>query len=438
MKLSLFGFITSFCCVSSLLNNIKFPKISGFYGLIGPNVNIKNTDSLFDLFTSDGIIHGVFIEDGKIFPVKHVVQTEKILFEKKYFKFSKNYMMLMIYIFLNKLNLIPNVLGLSNTAFLDNNNKIDKYKKNILTTCEMDKPYKIQLDFNEKNIKTLSKVNVDIERFSGHSKFDSNTNKIQTIDYDMFTNKVTYYELNKNCQDIISKNEIPTRYIPNVHDFIVFDDKLFFIEPPFVWNFLNKIPLTFHNAGETKLIIYDLKTKKMEKYKYTDHAFLLFHYADFIKKDNKIEILAPLYDHFCFSNLNIEGKYRNIILNTKTKEIKIEKNEELEKMNLDFPLKWKDYILLIKIENKVINELVLCKKLNIVKKIKMPKDRFLCGEPAIVDKNSTPYVIGIAYDSENNGYFFCFNMFDINNSYIEKKLEYKPTIGFHSIFTKRK
>ena len=43
--------------------NKTFP-ISGFYGLIGPNTDYKNISSLYDLFTGDGVIQGVFLENG--------------------------------------------------------------------------------------------------------------------------------------------------------------------------------------------------------------------------------------------------------------------------------------------------------------------------------------------------------------------------------------
>jgi hypothetical protein len=426
----------------SLLNGFKknFPKITGFYGLIGPNVDRKKINSFFDLFIGDGIIHGVFIENGKITPVKHLVETEKILYEKKNHKLSKNFMMLPFYIILNKLNLMPNVMGLSNTAFLDNKLPIYQDKKYILTTCEMDKPYMVELDFMNKNIKTLFKVNTSIEHFSAHSKYDIVKKKIHSVDYNPFMNKITYYEFDNMCNNILHKNEINTLYSPNIHDFIIFEDKLIFSVPPLIWNFFKKIPLIFYKERKTYITIYDLKTKNTQKYDYNGDSFFVFHYAD-IKKNNKnnniLEIYAPLYDTFSFSSLDVDGKYRKILLNTDKKEITIQKNDELEKMNLDFPLKWKEYVLLLKFNNKLIQELVLCKDLDIKKIIKLPKDRFLCGEPSIVEYNFVPYVIGILFDSNNNGYFFSFKMFDIDNSFVEKKLDYKPTIGFHSVFTRK-
>jgi hypothetical protein len=253
-------------------------------------------------------------------------------------------------------------------------------------------------------------------------------------------NKITYYEFDNMCNNILHKNEINTLYSPNIHDFLIFEDKLIFSVPPLIWNFFEKIPLIFYKERKTYMTIYDLKTKNTQKYDYNGDSFFVFHYAD-IKKNNKnnniLEIYAPLYDTFSFSSLDVDGKYRKILLNTDKKEITIQKNDELEKMNLDFPLKWKEYVLLLKFNNKLIQELVLCKDLDIKKIIKLPKDRFLCGEPSIVEYNFVPYVIGILFDSNNNGYFFSFKMFDIDNSFVEKKLDYKPTIGFHSVFTRK-
>ena len=42
----------------------KIKKINGFYGLAGPDVNISKINNLYDLFTGDGIVHGVFLENG--------------------------------------------------------------------------------------------------------------------------------------------------------------------------------------------------------------------------------------------------------------------------------------------------------------------------------------------------------------------------------------
>ena len=53
-------------------------SINGFYGLIGPDVNISNTNNLFEFFTGDGIIQGVFIRDGVITPICHKIKQRSI------------------------------------------------------------------------------------------------------------------------------------------------------------------------------------------------------------------------------------------------------------------------------------------------------------------------------------------------------------------------
>ena len=51
--------------------------------MIGPNVEIKKVKSLFDLFTGDGMIQGLFFDNGNITFVKKMIRTEKLLYEEK-------------------------------------------------------------------------------------------------------------------------------------------------------------------------------------------------------------------------------------------------------------------------------------------------------------------------------------------------------------------
>ena len=92
-------------------------------------------------------------------------------------------------------------------------------------------------------------------------------------------------------------------YSPNVHDFIIFENKLIYSTPPLIWNFLSKITLVFYKERKTLFTIYDLETKKFQEYNYHGDSFLIFHYAD-IKKNNSnndiLEIYAPMYDSFSF------------------------------------------------------------------------------------------------------------------------------------------
>jgi hypothetical protein len=58
-------------------------KINGFYGLIGPDVNISSVNNLFDLFIGDGTIQGVFFDSGNVTVIKHFVRTDKLIYEEE-------------------------------------------------------------------------------------------------------------------------------------------------------------------------------------------------------------------------------------------------------------------------------------------------------------------------------------------------------------------
>ena len=91
----------------SLKDKTIVEKINGFYGLIGPNVNMNNNiDNLYELFTGDGIIQGVFFDKGKLTFIKHLIKTEKVLYEEKNGKIPTNYIFTMILLLLNKIKLL--------------------------------------------------------------------------------------------------------------------------------------------------------------------------------------------------------------------------------------------------------------------------------------------------------------------------------------------
>ena len=431
LKFMYFLYLTN----ANILNNIKLnvkkirsriTDINGFYGIVGPNINVLKTDTLYKLFTGDGIIQGVFLENGQINYVSHIVQTEKIVYEKKHGKFLNNMMMLPIYMFLNKIGIIPNVMGLANTAFISVN-------KRHFVLFERDLPYEIFINLNNKTINTYKKINInDINYFSAHSTFTKNE-KIYSLEYNVLKNIVSLFELNK---DIILTNryDIKTKYIPIIHDSYVLSNSIIFTDSPLQFSFnsfiLGKIPVIFNNKNPTFIYEASIKTKFTKIYS-TNESFYIFHYANVKETDEIIEILAPVYDNLDFSDITINGKYRKLILNKKTKKINIEKNEILEKYNLDFPVKWRNNIILRMIENKRINGFIICKDLNIKREIYL-KEFSICGEPVVYDNGFFSRIICLGYNTKDEGYLLLIN--PENGEIFDFKLNEKVNIGFHSIF----
>ena len=173
--------------------NSPFRELNGFYGLIGPDVRINRVQTLYDLFTGDGKIQGVFFQPNSqpIF-LTHLVRTDKLVYESIHGRFSKHIWMTPLYVILNKAGMIPNVLGLANTALLP----IDR---RLFALFERDFPYELKLDFENKRIQTVKKVYLPgLSHFSGHSKYINRT--IHTIDYDVVWNRVRYIQLDPRFQ----------------------------------------------------------------------------------------------------------------------------------------------------------------------------------------------------------------------------------------------
>jgi hypothetical protein len=400
-------------------------KINGFYGLIGPDVNMSIINNLFDLFIGDGNIQGVFFDNGKITLIKHFVRTDKLLYEERNGKIPNNNFFKFIFTLFSKVGLLPDIMGLANTALL-------KVKNKYYALYERDKPYLLEIDFHKKTIKTISKQEVkNIDHISGHSKYTDNL--IKTIDYDVLTNTVSYYELNENFEKIRSKN-IKTKFMPVVHDFIISKDKVIIMDSPLCIdkeNILKKtIPVLLDNKQHTFIHVYDKTNNKIDSYNISN-SFYMFHYADYVETSKKIEIYGSLYDELDFSNLNVKGNYRKIKINKETKEVVIEKNKLLEKYDLDFPIKYDNKIVFRNIHNMTINGFVIVEKMKLIKEI-IFNGVFVCGEPALTRVDGIPYIIFFGFSKDNKNSIYLINLYTYQH--IEIPIPMKLNIGFHSIF----
>ena len=410
-------------------------KINGFYGLIGPDVNKSNVKTLYDLFTGDGVIQGLFIDNGNLTYINHFVKTDKLIYEDEHGKIPQNIFTLIFFMVMNKLNLLPNLMGMANTALLNVEN-------NIYALFERDIPYLIDVNFKEKKVKTVKKVKLNsISHFSAHSKYNSKDKLIESIDYNILKRRVDYYIMNNNFE-IINSTYVYTKYMPIIHDFVNLPNSMIFVESPLEINigFLKKnmkMSVFMNKLKTTQLHIIDKNTfsKKSITIK---NSFYIFHYANFEEKNDEIIIYAPLYESLDFNELNLVGNYRRIIIDKKSFDIKIDINEELEKYNLDFPLKYENNVILRNIENNAINGFIICNGLEIKKKIFF-EDKHLCGEPSIIeideDNIKNYFLVSFAYDNNNIGFFIIIDL----NSYriIEIPLKSEINIGFHSIFIKK-
>jgi len=387
--------------------------IDGFYGMIGPNIERKNTKSLLDLFMGNGMIQGIFIENGTMTYVKKEVETEKRILEKSRFR---------------KPSLPPNPFGVANTALFHHRNL-------TYALFERDLPYLVKIDFEKKDVKTVGKYCIeDIAHFSAHPKVKVKDSFIENVEYDILHKNVQIRQFDPFFR-VLSTITVPVKYMPMVHDFISTDKSIVFLNSPFKIEFS---PFPKIKLDVTKSSIFYLmdreKNNVVERF-YCNHALFIFHYADVYENEEEIEIYAPVHDSLDFSTLNIRGKYRKIVLNKKTKEVKVERNEHLESLYLEFPVSFyhehKRKVLLRYVEDPFNTGLVICYKHTLESRIHFP-GKCICGEPSIVIVEKIPYGLFFTIDNEENGYINILNLVTTEN--IEIATNEKMKIGFHSLF----
>ena len=413
------------------LNIIK--EINGFYGLIGPNIkhtNFMNISSLHDLFGGDGIVQGVFFNNGELTFVRHFIKTEKILFEEKFGIVTKEPFIMFIFYILNKMNMLPNMMGLANTALLS-----IKDTNNIYALFEQDYPYHLKLDFKNNQIKTIKKQKIELlEHFSAHSKI--NKNLIETIDYKMNSNIVNFFTLNNDFK-VLNKYVIPFKYLPIIHDFYSTNNNVYLIDAPLTYDFKNllckKLPIILDNK-KTYIYVLNKLNGDISKYE-SNETFYIFHYGNVIEHDKYINIYGSIYDNLDFNNIDFEGKYRMIQINKHDNSVSIHKNRELEKYNLDFPIHFEDKLILLNMDNKIFNGFIIVKNMKIHKKLFL-KNKHICGEHNVIYvKGNKPFLIffNVEYTNSNRKNYLtliCLRSYES----IDIELHNNINLGFHSIF----
>jgi len=386
----------------------------GFYGIVGPNLPIASIHSLYSLFSGNGIIQGAFTNQHTVTPVHYLIPTEKT----KYPWLTSSITTLPLYLGLHTLGACPNPIGVANTAFLNTGNK--QY-----LLFERDLPYEIRIDVPQQTIETVGRKRITgVTHLSGHSKVVGN--HVHSLEYSICKKSVSLLTLSLNLE-LLKRQEIKTTYIPLVHDFVRCGESTLFTDSPVELSpkaFLHgKFPFVLQPKPTYIHQVHDKTTRF-----YSPLSFFIFHYADVVETADAIEIYAPVYYRLNFDTVDIDGIYSKLRLDKRTCRIAIQSTFELEKYNLDFPVKWKDYIILRNIKARTINGFVFCKGLEVHRTLFLPMA--ICGEPSIVEDT----LVCLGYDTQFNSYLI---QVDLNTNEIEYvNMNQTATLGFHSIFIK--
>lgn len=402
----------------------------GFFGTIGPNLKLTNIQNLVELFTGNGVIQGVFFKNGTPQFVRHVINTRKNQREP----ITREPMMITVlkYI-LYKMRIFPyNNIGVANTALYPLSDRVDENTTAMYAMYERDLPYLVHLYHNTSSIATIKQMDAlypEIQEISGHSK-SLCRNRIETLDYHVLSKRVDYYQLAENMRTIFRKHTIKMRYLPIVHDFVSTETSIVVMDSPLRYDFFElfrrKIPVVFGRNVSTFVHVLNKRSGDVETYEIPWGQYV-FHYGMCWETENHLHIYAPIYDDLDFSTLNIQGKYRKMVIDRISKTIRMETNSVLEKMNLDFPIAGPDGMIVLRsIENRRMNGFVMVKGLNIAKTW-IYEDLSFCGEHGVLDNSIMAFCI------KNDSNYLC--VIDMGTDEVELiECPYDLTMGFHSVF----
>jgi carotenoid cleavage dioxygenase-like enzyme len=329
------------------------------------------------------------------------------------------------------MGILPSPMCMANTALLWLN-------ETLYALFERDAPVKMDLDFTNKTLKTIGRSKIDgITHFSAHSIYNKTAKTIETIDYDVYTNRVKYAVLDEEL-NIIDEATIDTEYLPIVHDFASLPNTVLMTDSPFIAYpknaFSKKMPVAFNPFLPTHIITMNKGDKTIRKYKIPESLYI-FHYADVKETEYYITIYAAVYRELKLSTLDLRGSYSRIVIDKRTGQVKVDTTALLKYANLDFPKKWGEYIILRNVGCHGATSFIVCRELTVVSIIDF-KDKHICGEPALVYIDDRTYLICFLYDSGFNGYMTIIDLLNYGKRF-EIPLNAKVGIGFHSIFVSK-
>lgn len=436
------------------------PHPTGFFGMIGPrdvDVSKQPFPSLYELFSGDGIIQGVFIEPSTganglpiVHPVHHRIQTQRT--RSPFASWKLNTLSTLFFAGIqwitgNRINL----LGAANTHILTNTPTPPATNTHSLYALyERDLPYEIQIHKTKRSIKTVGRIpfpESSIQYLSGHTKTVGETFLV-SVEYHVLRRQIRFHVLRRPFLPIQTIT-LPTTYIPIVHDFAFTPDtdEIVWVESPF--RFIKKnllgIPVGLDEQKPTLIHVGS------QIYSIPD-SFALFHFAHVEETPEEIRLYAPVYDrlHFADDVRTLSGKYRCLCIHKLSQQVVWEINPELEQYNLDFPVKFQScsaedddddeddtaeetWVILRNIDDQthIMNGFVICHGLQIVKKL-LWENRTVLGEPVVVrSRENNPLLLFFAVSNHTT----CLVQYDLDkNSLEEIPLNMPFTMGFHSFF----
>ncbi|ACK64450.1 Carotenoid oxygenase [Rippkaea orientalis PCC 8801] len=304
------------------LDNLKISgtipqQLQGMYVRNGPNPMFKPTSYNYPL-EGDGMVHGMYFDQGKIGYKNRWIQTRGLAYERFEGKELAE-------------------LKFKNYA----NTNIIGYGDKLLALYEVGLPYQM-----DKNLETIGEWNFQgklEQSMTAHPKFDPETGELHFYQYSFFNTPYLHYYIANQKGEIVRKSPIEIANPVLIHDMVLTKNYAIFFDCPLVFNMskakANKTPFMWQPEAGTKIILVDRHNPNKKPIYLKTDAFWVWHFMNGFEENNKIII-----DFVYYPSINMESHWQamlsnksnlqRIIIDQKTHQIV---SEKLGDHYVDFP-----------------------------------------------------------------------------------------------------
>ncbi|MEA5532995.1 carotenoid oxygenase family protein [Crocosphaera sp. XPORK-15E] len=264
------------------------PEIKGMYVRNGPNPMFKPESYNYPL-EGDGMLHGIYLENGKASYKNRWIQTRGLAYERfegkelDELKF-KNY---------------------ANTNIMSHGGK-------LLALYEIGLPYEIT-----QELETVGEWNFqgNLEQsMTAHPKVDYTTGELHFYRYSFFNSPYLHYYIADKQGKIIRNYPIEIAKPVLIHDMALTENYAIFFDCPLIFNMekakANNTPFTWEPEGGTTIILVDRHHPEKKPIYLKTEAFWLWHFMNSFEKDNQLTI-----DYVHYPKMNLETNLEAISSN---------------------------------------------------------------------------------------------------------------------------
>jgi carotenoid cleavage dioxygenase-like enzyme len=286
--------------------------LEGVFLRNGPNPKFKPETYNYP-FSGDGMIHGIYFENGKAFYRNRWVQTERLKNDTAAGK------------------AIPSRSETSNTNIIYHHNK-------LLSLNDLGKAYEIDYDLNTLGERILE----NIRSTGAHPRIDPTNGEMHFTSYARTAPYAIYYVVDKNGR-MIRNSPVELANPTIIHDMVITKNYAIIVECPVVFHMSRAQqganPFTWNPENGTSLHIFDRNNMDRKPIVIKTEPFFVWHFMNAFDQNEWIYIDLVRHNDLPFTRPDRTYQYmptsfHRISINVSSREVK---HQQRDDRRIEFP-----------------------------------------------------------------------------------------------------